>query len=57
MISETMDTVDWDEDILGLNLGCQNIFDEISLDFLDDLSLSNTEYYEPKSKPVIPAAK
>lgn len=52
-----MDTVDWDEELLGFNLECQNIFDEISLGFLDDLNTPGTEYYEPKSKPVIPTAK
>lgn len=51
-----MDTIDWNDDLLDLNLGCQNIFEEVSLDFLDDLKTLGSEFYEPKSKPVIPTA-
>lgn len=46
-----METFDWDDDLLDLNLGCQNIFDEISLDVFDK-NLSE-DYYEPKSKIVV----
>lgn len=49
-----MDTFDWDDDLLDLNLGCQNIFDEISMDFLNVADTNPTEdYYEPKSKNVV----
>lgn len=49
-----MDSFDWDDNLLDLNLGCQNIFDEISLDFLEgaDANLAD-EFYEPKSKSVV----
>lgn len=48
-----MDASDWDIELLDLNLGCQNIFDEISLDFLN-VADGKTEdnFYELKSKNV-----
>lgn len=48
-----MDANVWDIELLDFNLGCQNIFDEISLDFLN-VADEKTEdnFYELKSKNV-----
>lgn len=48
-----MDSIEWEDDLMDLNLGCQNIFDDISLDFLDVTEALSADYYEPKSKNVI----
>lgn len=47
-----MDAADFDFDLLDLNHGCQNIFEEISIDFLEASETLNQDYYEPKSKNV-----
>ena len=40
---------------MDLFLGCQNIFDEISLDSVDVAGMMNEDFYEPKSKHAITA--
>lgn len=49
------DVVQWDDNLSDLNLGCQNIFDEISLDFLDVAveTLDIDTNYQPKSRKAI----
>lgn len=44
---------DFDFDLL---VGCQNIFEEISLDFLEASGTLNQDYYEPQSKNVATSA-
>lgn len=50
-----MKDIEWEDDIFDdLNLGCQNIFEEISLDFLNVAeSTEEKDFYEPKSKNVV----
>lgn len=48
-----MNSSDWNDDLMDLNLGCQNIFDEILLDSVDVAGMLNSNYYEPKSKNTI----
>lgn len=54
-----MGTIDWDDDLIDLNLGCQNIFDEMLLESIDVAGLLqiNEDFYEPKSKNVIKTSK
>lgn len=49
-----MASLEWDDDnSLDLDLGLQNIFEEISLDFLNEIDTAGANYYEPKSKKAI----
>lgn len=48
-----MDASEWNNELMDLNLGCQNIFDEISLDLLDLADETfDDKFYVPKSKNV-----
>lgn len=51
-----MESIEWDDGIHELSLGLRNIFDEISLDFLDITTEplnSLNGFYEPKSRDFI----
>ncbi|CRL06191.1 CLUMA_CG019401, isoform A [Clunio marinus] len=46
-----MDEPEWCKDFLDLQLGCSNIFNDISLDLFDmPIPLNPDKFYEPKSR-------
>lgn len=48
-----MNSDKWDDDLIDLYLGCQNIFDELDLDSIDVAAMLNSDFYEPKSRNTI----